>query len=367
MSNLEQNLSVLNSELREFIAKRETEAAQVKSAIATLQSRIEEMDKKNCAGGGFPRSGEDAARMVTKAITDGLSHFEQNGRYRTEIKSPLVFERKGFTSTGLVNPEAYSEIGTAGGWNYGGIRGLFRVVPIGTGSAFLVKETDSSGWNASPQTESSDKNESTCVLSASTLSVQTVAHWCRATKQSLADVEGLGEFVRGRLLWGLAQEVDQQIYSGDGTGTNLTGLITSAVPFDNSLLSPSAGWELCDLIGAGAAQVREAGYSADFVLLNPRDAFRLRFVKDSTGQYLALPALPKVVESTAVTETTFVVGDSRGAVIRLRQEATIDLSESHSDFFVKNMVALRAELRLLLQVIAPNAFVYGSSTATSPA
>ena len=41
-------------------------------------------------------------------------------------------------------------------------------------------------------------------------------------------------------------------------------------------------------------------------------------------------------------------------------DATIDISTEHSDFFTKNLVAVRAEERLAFVVYRTTALVYGS-------
>ena len=65
---------------------------------------------------------------------------------------------------------------------------------------------------------------------------------------------------------------------------------------------------------------------------------------------------------------TFLVGsgDAAAAEIRDRMELMVEVSTEHQDFFVKNLVAVRAEKRLALVVKRPASFVTGSFV-TSPA
>jgi len=46
----------------------------------------------------------------------------------------------------------------------------------------------------------------------------------------------------------------------------------------------------------------------------------------------------------------------RGGAIYRRGTYRMDLTNSHSDFFVKNLVAIRAEIRELLAVFKPKGF-----------
>jgi hypothetical protein len=47
-----------------------------------------------------------------------------------------------------------------------------------------------------------------------------------------------------------------------------------------------------------------------------------------------------------------------GAAIWDRNDATVEISREHSDYFTRNMIAVLAEERLALTVFAPLAFVY---------
>jgi HK97 family phage major capsid protein len=47
------------------------------------------------------------------------------------------------------------------------------------------------------------------------------------------------------------------------------------------------------------------------------------------------------------------------AAIWDRAGATIEVSREHSDYFVKNMVAILCEERLALSVFRPKALIYG--------
>jgi HK97 family phage major capsid protein len=64
---------------------------------------------------------------------------------------------------------------------------------------------------------------------------------------------------------------------------------------------------------------------------------------------------------------SFLVGSGSpvAAEIRDRMEMTVEISTEHSDYFTRNLVAIRAEKRLALITKRPNSFVTGTFT-TSP-
>jgi len=64
-----------------------------------------------------------------------------------------------------------------------------------------------------------------------------------------------------------------------------------------------------------------------------------------------------IIESEAIPAGTAYVGDWSKAILWDREQASITMTDSHSDFFIRNMVAILAELRVAFGVIQPSAFV----------
>jgi HK97 family phage major capsid protein len=65
-----------------------------------------------------------------------------------------------------------------------------------------------------------------------------------------------------------------------------------------------------------------------------------------------------VVETPAISEGYALVGSfGIGATLFDRMQGTIRVSEQHSDFFVRNAIAVLAEERLALAVKRPESFV----------
>jgi HK97 family phage major capsid protein len=70
-----------------------------------------------------------------------------------------------------------------------------------------------------------------------------------------------------------------------------------------------------------------------------------------------------VIETEAVPQGTGYVGDFRKAVLWDREQATVKVTDSHLDFFVRNLVAILAEMRAAFGVLQPSAFVEIDLTA----
>ena len=97
--------------------------------------------------------------------------------------------------------------------------------------------------------------------------------------------------------------------------------------------------------------------------MNPTDAAKLDETKDTQARYLGQgpfnPAqdtiwrLPRV-ESLAITAGTALVGAfKQGATVFQREDVVILTADQHSDFFIRNLVAVLAEERLGLAVFFP--------------
>jgi len=103
----------------------------------------------------------------------------------------------------------------------------------------------------------------------------------------------------------------------------------------------------------------------------------MRLQKDSLGRYILGDPQGTgptqvwgltIVPTTSIGSGVFLVGSGSGAAseIRDRMEMQVEISTEHQDYFVRNMVAIRAEKRLALIVKRPNSYVTGSFTGASP-
>lgn len=209
---------------------------------------------------------------------------------------------------------------------------------------------------ASPQTEASAKAENAVTFEARSEKIQTIATWIPASRQIMDDFAELASFLQSGLLYytNLAEEL--QLLSGSGTGTDLDGLITQSDAFNTALLG--SGWTRIDIIGDVIQQITVAKeIPPTFVILHPFDWWRMRLLKDSLGRYIlgdpqtvVSPSLfgLSVVPTVSIASGTFLVGsgDPEACEIRDRQEAIVEISTEYSDYFVKNLVAVRCEKRL---------------------
>lgn len=212
------------------------------------------------------------------------------------------------------------------------------------------------------------KPESAMALSIVTEVVKTIAHWIPATRRALADAGQLRTLIDTFLRYGLDEELEDQVLNGDGVGENFTGIYnttgTSTQAWDTNILTTTR---------KARTKVRTLGRGTPTgYLLHPTDWETIDLLQDNEARYYfggpsaigspRLWGLP-VVESEANAVGAGLVADWRLAMLWDREQSQILVSDSHSDFFIRNLLAILAELRAAFGVIRPAAFVEIDLTA----
>lgn len=207
------------------------------------------------------------------------------------------------------------------------------------------------------------KPEATMAFEVVTADVKTIAHWIPATRRSLADAGQLRTLIESQLRYGLEYRLESQIVNGDGTGENLTGIINTS----NILTQAKSSDTVVDAIHKAMTQIRLGFLEPNGVALHPTDWELIRLSKEegtAGSYYYGPPALAgqetiwglPVAVTPAVPDDTGIVGDWTQAVLWMREGIQILASDSHDDFFIKNLVALLAEMRAAFGVLRPQAF-----------
>lgn len=205
-----------------------------------------------------------------------------------------------------------------------------------------------------------------------TATVKTIAEWVPATKRGLADAAQLRGLIDDELRADLAEEEEDQILNGSGSGENLTGILNTS-----GIQAQAWSTDMLETIRKAKTKVRSTvgGGIATGIVLNPADTERLDLMKPASGDgqfygpgpFAALDVrtvwgLP-IVESEAIASGVGLVGDFRKAVLWDREQATITATDSHADFFIRNLVAILGEERVAFGVTRPKAFVSVDLTA----
>ena len=233
----------------------------------------------------------------------------------------------------------------------------------GVNSASSVAERSGGAFGAKPQSSFAFVGEQA--------PVRTLAHWEAAHRNVLADEPQLRSIIDNELMYGLRLLEDAQILNGDGVGENLLGVLQTpgiqTYSWSAGLSTPVPDTK-ADALRRAATLSFLAYYEPTGIVLHPSDWEDIELTKDTNGQYLiavsvAMGGEPKVwrmpvVDTPAITAGTALVGAfGTGAQLYDREQASIRISEQHSDFFVRNAIVILAEQRLALAVKRPEAFV----------
>lgn len=248
------------------------------------------------------------------------------------------------------------------------------LIPVGSTESNLIeyaKEnvfTNNAGPQySSPNRENVAKNESGITFTLATAAVITIAHFVPASRQVLSDASLLRGYIENRLTYGLKLEEEDEILNGDGTGGVLDGLRNQATPYAGAVSGDQA---LDTLLRAMLQVTTGSEFVADGAVLSHTDWTGILLLKDSQGRYLfgdpGAQQAPRVwgrpvVPTNSLAAGNFLVGAfSMACQLWDREQATVRVAEQHSDFFVKNMVAILAEERVALTVYRPTALIKGA-------
>jgi HK97 family phage major capsid protein len=209
------------------------------------------------------------------------------------------------------------------------------------------------------------KPQSTFSFARETTTVKTVAHWIPITKRALADQAQMRTAIDQFLRYGLEEELEDQLIAGNGTGENLLGL--NSTPGIQTQAAPGAGQDNLDILKKARTKVQIGGRAQPTAyVMNPLDWEAIELMRNDNGDFYGngpfalgprtLWSLP-VIPSEAVAQGTAWVGAWNWAVLYDREQASVQATDSHADFFVRNMVAILAELRAGFAVWRPSAFV----------
>lgn len=229
---------------------------------------------------------------------------------------------------------------------------------------------------AKPQFHVADPTQATDAL-------KKIAGFLKFTDEMVEDADFWVSEINQRGLYLLALAEENQLLNGDGTGSNILGLLnrtgiqteTAADNTDNA-----------EAIFRAMSKIQsETGLTADGVIINPADYEALRLGKDGNGQYFGggyfsgqygngeVEWQPPVwglrtIVSAAVPANTAVVGAFGAAATVYRKGGVrVETTNSHASDFTSNLITTRIEERIALAVRYPKAIVDVTLSDTDPA
>ena len=344
------------------------EVAADEAPVNAIPNAMPEEKGPQTIGEQFANSG--AYKAYTENGVKGVdSHAEFKTTLNTTGYPPESLRAPGILETALRNPDS--------------VIGLFDQINTNQNAYVYLEETTFTN-NAGAVAESTDistSNEGALAFTERTESIRKMATFLPVTDELLADVAGIQGYVNSRLSTMMKLNMDNQLVNGDGSAPNLTGVLNKSGinTFDYSSYSGELA-RLGQIYQAITEIRKDAFVEADSIVMHPSDWYDIvTSVTDiSTTTSGAAAKNPlfvvaggfgadvapriwglKVVPSTVIAAGTALVGKFGGgdaAQVVMREGVDLAVSDSHSDFFAKNQLAIRLTMRLGFAIYRPTAF-----------
>jgi HK97 family phage major capsid protein len=219
---------------------------------------------------------------------------------------------------------------------------------------------------AAPVLEGGVKPETGIIFEQKTDPVRKIATWLPASEEILEDAAGLRSYLDARLSLFVRLEEEDQLLNGTGVAPELLGILARP-----GLAAPIARVDPATNADALAAQMFAIQAATNLpvsgFVINPVNWQSIVLSKTTDGDYLgdgpfrepnalSLWGVPVALSSRITAGTALVGAFATGGQIFRRGGVRVDATNAHADFFVKNLVAIRAEERLALAVYRPAAF-----------
>lgn len=335
---------------RPFFANTEAGNGQIKSAGQefTQSDEFKTWYKTVAPHGGNPANGVkiDSPAIETKALIL-TSNTSGGALVRREYGGLVDLPLRPLTIRDVIS------VGRTGS----NLIEYVRVTAKTRGATVVPEATGTSGGGYT----ASAKPEAGMTLAIVQEGVKTIAVWMPITRQILSDAPQLESMIDNFLESDLELELEDEMISGTG-GANFTGLENTAgltpQAFVTDMLTTTRKARTAAMI---TGRARSTAY-----LLNPYDWEALDLTKDAENRYYfggplslgtkQLWGLP-VIESEAIPQGTGYTGDLKKMMLWDREQPTTRVTDSHSDFFTHNLIAILTELRAAFGVLRPAAIV----------
>ena len=210
--------------------------------------------------------------------------------------------------------------------------------------------------NSAPTAEGSALGENALAFTEKTENIRKIGSFLPVTEELLADVSAVQGYLDSRLQTMVQLSVTDQLLAGSGSGSNLTGLL--------------------NVSGINTEIQKDSFLSPDAIVMHPSDWYQvvtevnavttsgsLNPLFVGAGQFggavgNTLWGLPIVLDTTrpAGTAIVGVFGGGQACHIVARQGMEVAMSDSHDENFVKDIMVMKATVRLGFPVYRPTAF-----------
>lgn len=354
LAELQEKLAALEERIKADDAEAIEEGAKLMADIEAKEAEIEKAEKKAAVLETIGKKPEEEGK---KEMELNLDYLKSNrGAVQTYVKAATD------TVTGPTIPSVSRNVIDIN--HVLGVRDLFATEAI-AGNSLTYFQMGAVEGTPAATAQGAEKPQIHPTYTPVTAPLAKIAAHMKETDELLSDAPYLESVVRGRGVYAVQQAIESYLVSTLLATSGIDATVNTGISFDN-------------LLKAKIAVLQNTGYDADAIIINPADLQTLLLTKDGgqTGQYLmGGPAyapygngaygqyLPiwgmKVVASSAITAGTAIVGAFKpcaSVVTKAGEGLRVEVSNSNEDDFVKNMITVRIEERILEAVRLPGGF-----------
>jgi hypothetical protein len=194
--------------------------------------------------------------------------------------------------------------------------------------------------------------ESTAAFQEYSIELRKIGDTLPVTEEFGEDVATAAAELEMFLLTNVETKIDEQIAVGDGTGQNLTGLMTSTPTYTAAAegITDANIKDLAKRMATSVEKTRGSKYKCDFVAFNADVFDEIYLKKDANNNYifdeLGMLAGMNVVIDNNLADDTMVVGDSRYA--RIYEMNGVAISRGYTGTqFASDLQTIKARKRIL--------------------
>ena len=205
--------------------------------------------------------------------------------------------------------------------------------------------------------EGAVKNQIDFDLVVASESVKKRTAFIKVSTEMAGDISFMQSEINNELMRELLKDVENQVYQGDGTGTNLNGIVTVATAFAAGTFAGTVdNANDADVLTVAGNQIKIADHDAPtYAFMHPSDVTALSLIKTSATDKryidrlvmvsgtMMLDGMP-IIETTLVTAGTYLIGNFGLATVYDKGSISVEIGRDGSDF-TKNLVTVLAEWR----------------------
>jgi HK97 family phage major capsid protein len=321
------------------------------------------------------------AEFIRQESVTAYLRNPQPGGLRIELHRPVLTGRKAatpITSGNWLVPPTYRPGVVVRPRRRLVLRDVLSVFPLTSSSlTFAVENTPvpASPGAAYQILEGDAKVEISIGTTPATCTPSTIACWVTVSKQVLDDSLYLQQYLDERMTYEVSYVEEAELLNGSGAAGHIKGFLQVATAYDPA--RTQTGDTGLDVVSHAETQLEEIDVYPTAFVVNPADAEKLRLTKTTYGSYVWLPDVSQdetgplwgltPIVTNSMPKGSFLVGDFGPAAAQIiqRESAIVSIAFEHSDYFVRNLIALRCEERVGLAIYQPWAYVKGTLTMTA--